>query len=230
MKLQTVIAAWRSPLPHPTLGDLMKLYYSPGACSLAPHIILEELGLPYTAQQINFAQGDNERPEFLKLSPMGAVPVLELNDGQALTEGVAIDQYLADLKPEMNLAPRNGTFERVRCQEWLNFISMELHKSIGALFAPQAFARSPAALEEVKSGLTEIAGAKLDLAERKLGMKKFALGDDFSIADAYLFTIFGWTNYVGLKREKWPNLVAHSKRVMERPAVRRTMIMEGLLD
>lgn len=208
----------------------MKLYYSQGACSLAPHIILEELGIPYTAQRLEFAKGDNERPEFLKLNPMGAVPVLELNDRQALTEGVAIQQYLADLKPELNLAPRNGTFERVRCQEWLNFIATELHKGVGALFAPQMFAQSPAALEEVKKGMIANAGGKLDLAERKLGPKKFVLGDAYSIADAYLFTIFRWVGYVGLKTEKWPNLVAHSKRVMERPAVRRTMMMEDLLD
>lgn len=208
----------------------MKLYYSQGACSLAPHIILEELGIPYTAQQIEFSKGDNERPEFLRLNPMGAVPVLELPNGEALTEGVAIQQYLADLKPELNLAPRNGTFERVRCQEWLNFISTEIHKSIGALFSPQMFAQSPAALEEVKKSLIENAGLKLDLAEKKLGAKKFLLGDHYSIADVYLFTVFSWTPYVGLKTEKWPNLVAHSKRLMERPAVRRTMMMEELLD
>lgn len=208
----------------------MKLYYSPGACSLAPHIILEELGIPYTAQQMEFSKGDNERPEFLKLNPMGAVPVLELRDGQALTEGVAIHQYLADLKPELHLIPRNGTFERVRCQEWLNFIATELHKSVGALFSPQLFAHSPAALEEVKTSLLSMAGQKLDFAEKKLGSKNFALGDDYSVADAYLFTIFSWTNYVGLDSKKWPNLVAHSKRMLERPAVKRTLMMEGLLD
>ena len=146
----------------------MKLYYSQGSCSLAPHIILEELGIPYTAQQIEMSKGDNERPEFLKLNPMGAVPVLELNDGQVLTEGVAIQQYLADLKPELNLAPRNGTFERVRLQESMNFISTEIHKSVGAMFAPQAFARTPAALEEVKTSLMNIAGSKLDIADMKL--------------------------------------------------------------
>lgn len=208
----------------------MKLYYSQGACSLAPHIILEELGIPYVAQQIEMSKGDNERPEFLKLNPMGAVPVLELNDGQALTEGVAIQQYLADLKPESNLAPRNGTFERVRCQEWLNFIATELHKSVGSLFGVAMFAQTPAAQEEVKKNLVEMAGKKLDLAERKLGTNPFVLGNAYSIADVYLFTIFSWTNYVGLKTEKWPNLVAHSKRLMERPAVRRTMAMEDLLD
>lgn len=208
----------------------MKLYYSQGACSLAPHIILEELGIPYTAQQIEMSKGDNARPEFLKLNPLGAVPVLELNDGQVLTEGAAIHQYLADLKPELNLVPRPGTFERVRCQEWLNFISSELHKSVGALFAVQMYAQSPNAVEEVKKNLINIAGSKLDIANAKLGTKKYALGDTYSIADVFLFTIFSWTNYVGLKAEKWPNLVAHSKRLMERPAVRRTMAMEDLLD
>jgi glutathione S-transferase len=207
----------------------MKLYYSQGACSLAPHIILEELGIPYTAQQVVMDNGENERPEFLKLNPMAAVPVLELSNGEAITEGVAIQQYLADLKPEMNLAPRNGTFERVRCQEWLNFISTELHKSVGAIFAVAAYAQAPAAQEEVKKNLIEMAGKKLDVADKKLGTKKYVMGDTYSIADAYLFTIFGWTAYVGLKSEKWPNLVAHSNRMMERPAVRRTMEIEDLL-
>ncbi len=207
----------------------MKLYYSQGACSLAPHIVLEELGIPYTAQQVVMDKGENERPEFLKLNPMGAVPILELSNGEAITEGVAIQQYLADLKPEMNLAPRNGTFERVRLQEWLNFISTELHKSVGGLFAVAAYAQNPAAQEEVKKNMVEMAGKKLDIADKKLGTKKFVLGDTYSVADAYLFTIFGWTNYVGLKADKWPNLVAHSKRMMERPAVRRTMEIEDLL-
>jgi glutathione S-transferase len=207
----------------------MKLYYSQGACSLAPHIILEELGIPYTAQQVVMDNGENERPEFLKLNPMAAVPVLELSNGEAITEGVAIQQYLADLKPEMNLAPRNGTFERVRCQEWLNFISTELHKSVGAIFAVATYVQAPAAQEEVKKNLIEMAGKKLDVADKKLGTQKYVMGDTYSIADAYLFTIFGWTGYVGLKSEKWPNLAAHSKRMMERPAVRRTMEIEDLL-
>ena len=195
----------------------MKLYYSPGACSLAPHIILEELGIPYTAQQVVFDNGDGDRPEFLKLSPMGVVPVLELPNGEALTEGVAIQQYLADLKPELDLAPRNGTFERVRLQEWLNFIATEVHKSVGGIFGIAGLAQSPAALEEVKKNMLDRAGGRLDLTEKKLGTKKWVLGDRYSIADVYLFTIFTWVPYVGLRTEKWPNLVAHSKRMMERP-------------
>lgn len=208
----------------------MKLYYSQGVCSLAPHIILEELGIPYTAQQVEFDKGDGDRPEFLKLNPMGAVPVLELSNGEAITEGVAIQQYLADLKPEMGLAPRAGTMERVRLQESLNFIATELHKGIGILFAPQLYTKTPAGAEEFKSAAMEIAGKKIDLMEIKLGKKPFVMGDKYSIADAYLFTVFGWAKYVGLRSEKWPNLVAHSKRMMERPAVRRTMEMEDLLD
>lgn len=208
----------------------MKLYYSQGACSLAPHIVLEELGIPYVAQQVVMDKGENERPEFLKLNPMGTVPVLELDNGEALTEGVAIQQYLADLKPELNLAPRNGTFERVRLQEALNYISTELHKGVGSLFGAQAFAKTPAALEDVKMAMIENAGKKLDLMDKKLGGKKWVLGDTYSVADAYLFTIFTWLPYVGMKQEKFPNLAAHSKRMMERPAVMRTMKQEELLD
>ena len=207
----------------------MKLYYSPGACSLAPHIVLEELGIPYTAQQLEHGKGDYERPEFLKLNPMGAVPVLELSNGDALTEGAVIQQYLADLKPELKLVPRNGTFERVRCQEWLNFIATEIHKSVGALFGVSSFASTPATQEEVKKNLIQMAGIKLDLAEKKLGTKNFVMGDDFSIADVYLFTVFRWVGFLGMNATKWPNLVAHGKRVMERPAVRRALQSEGLI-
>lgn len=207
----------------------MKLYYSQGACSLAPHIILEELGMPYTAQQLVGDHDDHSRPEFLKLNPNGAVPVLEFADGRVLTEGVAIQQYLADLQPELGLAPRNGTWERAKLQETMNFIATELHKGVGGMFGIESLVQSPAAVEELRTGMMNNAGQKLDIMNSQMNGKKFAFGDSFSIADAYLFTVFSWVPYVGMKAEKWPNLVAHAKMMSERPAVRRTLVSEDLL-
>ncbi len=207
----------------------MKLYYTQGSCSLAPHIILEELGIPYTAQQLVGDNGDHSRPEFLKLNPNGAVPVLEFTDGRVLTEGVAIQQYLADLRPELGLAPRNGTWERTQLQETMNFIATELHKGVGALFTADRLVQSPAAREELRQSLMNGAGEKLDIMNAKMNGKKFAFGDSFSIADAYLFTVFSWVPYVGMNADKWPNLVAHAKMMAERPAVHRTLVSEDLL-
>ncbi len=208
----------------------MKLYYSQGACSLAPHILLEESGLPYTAQQIIFDNGDGDTPEFKKLSPFGYIPVLELADGKTLTEGVAIQLYIADQKPEMNLAPRAGTFERAKLHEWMTLISSEIHKGYGILFAASAYTKTPSGLEEFKSSAQEMLGRKLDTLNGLLANKKYVMGDQFTTADAYLFTIFTWTPYVGMNRDKWPNIVAHAKTMMERPAVRRVMAAEDLLD
>ncbi len=208
----------------------MKLFYSQGACSLAPHILLEEIGLPYTAQQISFDNGDGEKPEFKKMSPFGYIPILETNDGEFLTEGVAIQLFIADQKSEMNFAPRAGSFERVKLHQWMNLIATEIHKGFSPLFGPQAYSKTPAGAEEVKSVCTEALGKKLDIVDSLLANKKYVMGDQFTTADAYLFTVFSWSNYVGLKREKWPNLVAHAKTMMERPAVRRVMEAEDLLD
>jgi len=209
---------------------VMKLYYSQGACSLAPHIILEELGISYTAQQIQFDKGDADTAEFRKMSPFGYVPVLEMTNGTFLTEGVAIQLYLADQNPAMNLAPRSGTFERAKLYEWMTLLSTEIHKGFNPLFGPQAFSKTPAGAEEVKTAVMETLGRKLDMVDTLIANKTYVMGDQFTIADAYLFTLFNWTNYVGMKREKWPNLLAHSKTMMTRPAVRRVMESEDLLD
>jgi len=208
----------------------MKLYYSQGACSLAPHIILEELGISYTAQQIQFDKGDADTAEFRKMSPFGYVPVLEMTNGTFLTEGVAIQLYLADQNPAMNLAPRSGTFERAKLYEWMTLLSTEIHKGFNPLFGPQAFSKTPAGAEEVKTAVMETLGRKLDMVDTLIANKTYVMGDQFTIAEGYLFTLLNWTNYVGMKREKWPNLLAHSKTMMTRPAVRRVMESEDLLD
>ena len=201
----------------------MKLYFSPGACSLSPHIVLEEGGFAYTAERVDLATRRTETgTDYTTVNPNGYVPALALDAGQVLTEGPAIVQYLADRVPEKRLAPPAGTWERYRLVEWLNFISTELHKGFGALFNPQA----PEAWKEVAKGqLTR----RFDHVSRKLEGKPFLMGEDFSVADAYLFTVLRWGNDVGLELAPWPVLTAYQDRVAQRPAVQAALRAEGLI-
>lgn len=201
----------------------MKLYYSPGACSLSPHIVLHEAGLAYepvlaSTKTHKLADGT----DFYSINPLGYVPVLELDDGTRLREGPAIVQYLADRVPDRRLAPPAGTLARYRLMEWLNFISTELHKGFGALFNP-AFA--DAAKTIVRAQLERRIGE----AERRLGSRSYALGEDFTVADAYLFTVLGWAKYVNVDLSPWPGLGAYLGRVAARPAVQAALAAEGLI-
>lgn len=201
----------------------MKLYYSPGACSLSPHIALAEAGLPYTLERVDFKTKQTEAGvDFFAINPIGFVPVLRLDDGQLLTEGPAIVQYIADLAPDKRLAPPAGTLERVRLQEALNFISTELHKAFSPLF-------NPAAPEEWKAFTRDLIGRRLDVVEQKLSGRDYLLGE-FSVADGYLFTFLGWGRLVKLDvREGRPLLAAFVKRVAARPGVQQALREEGLL-
>ena len=201
----------------------MKLYYSPGACSLSPHIALAEAGLAYTTEQVDLKTKKTESgADFFAVNPSGYVPALVLDDGQVLTEGPAIVQYIADLAPARKLAPPAGTLERVRLQEALNFISTELHKSFSPLF-------NPAAPEDWKTLTRGLIGRRLDVVEQKLAGRDYLLGD-FSVADGYLFTVVGWGRLVNLDvREGRPLLAAYLKRVAARPAVQQALREEGLL-
>ncbi len=198
----------------------MKLYFSPGACSLSPHIVLHELGLPVETVKVDLRSkvmaggGD-----FRTVNPKGYVPVLQLDDGSILTEGPAIVQYLADLKPEAGLAPANGTLPRYRLQEWLNFISTELHKQFSPLFNPES---TDAVKESQKARL----GQRFDYLVETLGRQDYLLPSGFSVADAYLFTVLGWTAYVGPDLGRWPALQAYLARVQGRPAVAATLDAE----
>lgn len=207
----------------------MKLYYAAGACSLAPHILLEEADTAYTAQKIQLDKGDAETPEFLKKSPMGYVPVLELSNGDILTEGVAIQTFIADSFPEAHLVPRFGTFERAQLAQWMTFISSEIHKGYSPLFNPKSLCKTDSAAKEVEAVALENLEIKLDFVNQQLDGKRYVLGEQYSIADAYLFTVFGWSDHVGLKTARWPNLLSHAKTMKERPAVRRAMLAEGLI-
>ena len=201
----------------------MKLYYSPGACSLSPHIVLLEAGLPFETETVNLktkktGSGEN----FTAINPKGAVPALKLDDGQVLTEGTAIVQYLADQKPESGLAPRAGTFARYRLVEMLNYIASEVHKGFGPLFNPNI-------TPEWKAATLAALAKKFDWLSTHLAGKTFLLGDSFTIADAYLFTVLSWSGHTQIDLGKWPVLAAYHARVGQRPKVQDAMRAEGLL-
>lgn len=198
----------------------MKLYFSPGACSLASHIVVRELGLPIDIEKINnktkiTASG----ADFWKINPKGYVPVLQLDDGSVLTEGPVIMQYLADKKPETGLAPANGSMARYRLQEWLGFINSEIHKSYSPLF----YATTP---EQTRQSSIEKIGKRLDLVEAALADREYLTGDAFTIADAYLYVVVGWSGHVGINLDKWPKVKALLARVAARPAVQAALAAE----
>ena len=201
----------------------MKLYYAPGACSLSPHIVAHELGIALQLDKVDLKTKQTESgADFLALNPKGYVPALGLDSGELLTEGVAIVQYLADLKPESGLAPANGTLARYRLQEVLTYINSELHKSFSPLFNPETPAETRAEREAYLR-------KRFTLIEQTLGKQPFLLGDKFSVADAYLFTVANWANFVKLDLSAFPNLLAYQKRIAERPAVQAALRAEGLV-
>jgi glutathione S-transferase len=200
----------------------MKLYYSPGACSLSPHIVLLEAGLPYTLVKTDLkTKRTDSGADYLTINSKGAVPALQLDDGRVLTEGPAVVQYLADLKPESGLAPRAGTFERYQLMEILNYITSEVHKTFSPLFNPLSSA-------EMKEASVTALGKRFDWLEGFLGKKNFLLGNTFTVADAYLFTILNWTRIVKIDLGKWPALAAYQARVAQRPKVQAALKEEGL--
>jgi glutathione S-transferase len=205
----------------------MKLYYSKGACSLAPHIVLEELGLPYEAVAVDIRKDPS--PEYLKINPMGAVPVLELDSGQVLTEAAVILQYLGDLKPEAGLVPALGTLPRYHCMEWLNFIATEIHKGFGPLFYADLMAQNPEARAEIRKFGTAELEHRFDVIVGKLGSQEYLMPDGFTVADAYLFTVMGWTQGFKMSLDRWPSLMSYLERVKARPAVLRTLKAEHLV-
>ena len=201
----------------------MKLYYSPGACSLSPHIVLREAGLafePVLASTKTHKLQDGT--DYYGINPKGYVPLLELDDGQRLSEGPAIIQYIADQAPGKQLAPANGTMERYRLQEWLNFITTELHKTFSPLF-------NPAISDDAKGVFRTKLHERFKWVDEQLAGKQFLMGAQFSVADAYLFTVSNWGQHVGVDLSAYPALVAYRGRIAARPAVQEAMKAEGLL-
>ena len=201
----------------------MKLYYSAGACSLSPHIVLLEAGLPYTLVKTDLKTKKTEGgADYLTINSKGAVPALELDDGRVLTEGPAIVQYLADQRPESGLAPRAGTFERYQLMEILNYLTSEVHKGFSPLFNPESSA-------EMKQASVSVLSKKFDWLTGFLGNKTFLLGNTFTVADAYLFTLLNWTRIVKIDLAKWPALSAYQARIAQRPKVHAALKEEGLV-
>jgi glutathione S-transferase len=201
----------------------MKLFYAPGACSLSAHIVLLEAGLPFTLEKVNLASKKTDKGlDFTTVNSKGAVPALQLDDGRVLTEGAAVAQYLADQKPDSGLAPRAGTFERYQLAEILNYISSEVHKGFSPLFDPAITADAKAAaLANLDRKFTWLSG--------RLGAGPFLLGDTFTVADAYLFTVLSWSSHVGADLAKHHTLTEYLARVGHRPKVQEALKAEGLI-
>ena len=201
----------------------MKLYYSPGACSLSPHIVLHEAGLAHTSVLASTKSHKlQDGTDYYTINPLGYVPVLELDDGTHLREGPAIVQYLADQAPHKNLAPANGTLARYRLQEWLTFIGTEIHKGFSPLFKPT----TPA---DYKPLVHEQLLSRLKWVDGELAHKPYLMGEHFSVADAYLFTVTNWAPAVNLDISALKNLAAYRERIAARPALQAAMKAEGLL-
>jgi glutathione S-transferase len=201
----------------------MKLYFSPGACSLAPHIVLNESGLPFTLVKADLrAHKLEDGSDYYQTTSKGQVPLLEFDNGERLSEGPAITQYIADQVPAKKLAPANGTMERYRVQEWLNFVTSELHKGLGGLF-------NPAMPDDGKAVIRAKATSKLQWVDERLEGKQYLMGDAFTIADAYLFTVTNWTGHTGIDISGMKNLSAFQARMAARPAVQAALKAEGLI-
>ncbi len=200
----------------------MKLFIKPGACSLSPHIVLEELGLTYTTEKVDTKTKKTESgSDYLAINPNGYVPALQLDDGTVLTEGPAIVQYLADLKPEKKLAPANGTLARYQLQSWLTFVGMELHRN----FTPQF---NPTASQDWKDAARANIERRLVWVNEQLVGRDYLMGADFTVADAYLSTVVGWANVVKIDISALTHLTAYLARVAARPAVQAARKAEGL--
>jgi glutathione S-transferase len=201
----------------------MKLYFAPGACSLSPHIVLRESGSQFELEQVNNQEKKTKSgADYWSINPKGQVPVLELDNGERLTEGPVIVQYIADKKPDSGLVPACGTPERYRVQEWLNFTTSELHKSFGPLFRPT----TPDAYKTISK---ENIGKRFDWVDQQLAGRQYLMGDKFTVADAYLFTVLRWSSRVEIDLAKWPNLKGYVDRVAARPKVQEALKAEGLI-
>jgi glutathione S-transferase len=201
----------------------MKLYYSPGACSLSPHIILQESGLKHTVAKTNLKDKTIDGGgDYKQKNPHGYVPALELDDGTILTEGPAIVQYISDRVPEKKLAPAHGTVERAKMQGWLNFVSTELHKGFSPLF-------NPTMPEEAKKIFRERLMQRFEVLDKHFATNQYLMGDHFTLPDAYLFTVLNWTKPTNLDISGFKNLMAYHARIGARPTVQTAMKAEGLI-
>jgi len=201
----------------------MKLYYSPGACSLSPHIALLEAGLPYDLVKVDLRAKKLENgDDYLKVNPKGQVPALALDNGQVVTEGPVIVQMIADHAKDKNLAPPRDSEERYKLQEWLNYITSELHKNFGPMF-------SPVLADEAKAFFKDRVMGKFKYVESQLAGRDYLMGKQFTVADGYLFTMLSWAEHLKFNLSAMPNLLAYKARVGARPKVQEALTREGLM-
>jgi glutathione S-transferase len=200
----------------------MKLFYAPGACSLSPHIVLNEAGLKFDKVRVDTKSKAMEGGDYRSINPLGYVPALELDDGTILTEGPAIVQWIADKVPDKKLAPANGSLERTKLQSWLNFISTELHKGFSPLF-------NPSMPDAAKQFFRERLATRFQHLDKHLADNDYLMGKSFSVADAYLFTVSNWAAHTGVDLSGFANVLAYRKRVGARAAVQAAMQAEGLI-
>lgn len=202
----------------------MKLYYSPGACSLASHIALHESGLPFEIDKLNVPTKTTASGEdFMRINPKGYVPTIKLDDGNVLTEGAVILQYIADQNLASGLAPKQGSMERYRLQEWLNYIAAEIHKSYSPLF-------NKAASEDIKNNARNMLNKRLPIVEMRLAEQPYLMGASFTVADAYLFVVLSWSAMVGFDLSTYPKIKDYLANIATRPAVLAAMKAEGLIS
>ena len=199
----------------------MKLYYAPGACSMAPHIVLREANVAFDLVKTDIrAKTLPDGSGYLAINPKGGVPALQLGDGTVLTENAAILQYIGDHAPETGLLPRLGDFNRYRVIEWLNYVATELHKGFGPLW-------NPTSADDLKEATRGLLAKKFDYVQERLGNGPYLLGEQFTLPDAYLFVILNWTGMHGIDLSRWAGLTAYQQRVAQRPRVAETLGAEG---
>lgn len=206
----------------------MKLYYAPGTCALAPHIALAEAGIPYQLEKTDIRAKTYSGGDFRKVNPKGSVPVIENTSGEILTENAVILQYIGDLKPDSGLVPKIGTWERVRMQETLNFITTEIHKSYSVMFGAERLVQNAEGLTQLKTAMREAIALKYAALSDRMAKQDFVFGPKFTAADCYLYTVTRWAGFleVDLSRHAW--LAGYQKRVGDRPAVQKALSEEGL--
>ena len=200
----------------------MKLFYAPGACSLAPHIAMRELGIPVELKKVDLKAKQYDGGDYKQVNAKGYVPAIATDDGTVLTECPVILQYLADQKPDAGLAPKPGDKARYKLQEMLSFTTSEMHKGFGNFF-------NPAMTDEWRKAVTDRLGLRLDWLAKQLEGKQYVMGDKFTVADAYLFTILNWAGPSKFDLSKWPAITDYQKRVGARPKVKEAMVAEGLV-
>ncbi len=206
----------------------MKLYMIPGLCSLAPHIVACEMGMKLSLEKVDFATKKYSGGDFHKINPTGLVPALQLDSGEILTEASAISLYLAGQKPDAKLLPKEGSLERARTHQWLNFIATEIHKAFTPVFLGERMVKNPEGLQQLKDYFKELLSSRFNLVEDHLKSNNYMAGTAFTVADPYLYTMFRWTTLVGMSTKSWPNIQKFMGRLEDRQGVKQAMSAEDL--